>query len=360
MFKIYISKLNCLLNLLLQYDDPFWTYFWFILLIIVFIILIITRIILPRKKRKVALSGLQEAEKKVKSVDFIKLQMKEIDVWESAIKSRDFSKIIQYYKENYNKLFAYLKKKETGIFLPRNEINSYKGLLQMVEKRKKLANHLYKGSVTLKKEYFESALKIIMPPSHWSKRSFGTFHNCLLHMRGNIEIKNEISKKVQNYLDECIYAIEAFEYYEMYKQQFYAKIQAEQYNSAFNYYLKAESEKWKIKNKNIFLDEKEEQDFKSAFKIVIFNLTAKIKKKVLDLGTKFTRLEMREISEKCNIDNEDLIIKVVEDMIKNEEIYAEYFESTKAVAFNQQANMEEIDSLMATFKEWEEEKFEKK
>ena len=47
-------------------------------------------------------------------------------------------------------------------------------------------------------------------------------------------------------------------------------------------------------------------------------------------------------------------------MIENKEIYAQYFSSTKSVAFNQQANIEEIDKLMATYKEWEEKEFEKK
>jgi len=36
------------------------------------------------------------------------------------------------------------------------------------------------------------------------------------------------------------------------------------------------------------------------------------------------------------------------------------FESSKSVAFNQQANIDEIDKLMATYKEWEDKKVEKK
>ncbi len=86
----------------------------------------------------------------------------------------------------------------------------------------------------------------------------------------------------------------------------------------------------------------------------------KIKKLVLELGIKFTRLEIREIGEKSSIDNEDIIIEVVKDMIKNKEIYAEYFSSSKAIAFDQQANIEEIDKLMATYKEWEEKEVGKK
>jgi predicted regulator of Ras-like GTPase activity (Roadblock/LC7/MglB family) len=86
----------------------------------------------------------------------------------------------------------------------------------------------------------------------------------------------------------------------------------------------------------------------------------KIKKLVLELGTKFTRLEIREIGEKSSIDDEDIIIEVVKDMIKNKEIYAEYFSSSKAIAFDQQANIEEIDNLMAIYKEWEDKKVSKK
>jgi len=86
----------------------------------------------------------------------------------------------------------------------------------------------------------------------------------------------------------------------------------------------------------------------------------KIKKLVLDLGIKFTRLEIREISEKSSINDEDFIIKVVRDMIRNNEIYAEYFSSSKAIAFDQQANIEEIDRLMATYKDWEEKEVGKK
>ena len=47
-------------------------------------------------------------------------------------------------------------------------------------------------------------------------------------------------------------------------------------------------------------------------------------------------------------------------MIDNKEIYAQYFSSTKSVAFDQQANIDEIDKLMSTYKDWESEKVGKK
>jgi hypothetical protein len=79
----------------------------------------------------------------------------------------------------------------------------------------------------------------------------------------------------------------------------------------------------------------------------------KIKKAILELGTKFPRLLLSEIVEKTEED-EELILKTIQEMIESGEIYAEYFESSQLVAFNQQANIEEIDELMSTFTEWKE------
>jgi len=78
-----------------------------------------------------------------------------------------------------------------------------------------------------------------------------------------------------------------------------------------------------------------------------------IKQTVLDLGTKYTRLEVREISEKCENYDSDSIISVLKSMISNKEIYAEFFKSSNTVSFDQQANIDEIDELMAAFKDWE-------
>jgi len=47
-------------------------------------------------------------------------------------------------------------------------------------------------------------------------------------------------------------------------------------------------------------------------------------------------------------------------VITNKEIYATYFRSSKSLAFDLQANIDEIDKLMSTYKDWEEEKVEKK
>ena len=84
-----------------------------------------------------------------------------------------------------------------------------------------------------------------------------------------------------------------------------------------------------------------------------------IKKTVLDLATKFPRLKIKEISEKCKKDL-DLILKVILEMLKNQEIYGEYFPNTKSIVFNQQANIDEIDKLMVRFEEWEKNKIGKR
>jgi hypothetical protein len=47
-------------------------------------------------------------------------------------------------------------------------------------------------------------------------------------------------------------------------------------------------------------------------------------------------------------------------MISNKEIYAEFFKSSKTVSFDQQANIDEIDELMAVFKDWEDDQITKK
>ncbi len=71
----------------------------------------------------------------------------------------------------------------------------------------------------------------------------------------------------------------------------------------------------------------------------------KIKKSVLYLGTKFARLQIAEISEECAIEDDQLIIYIVKEMIDNKEIYAQYFSSTKSIAFEQQANIADMDKL---------------
>ena len=85
----------------------------------------------------------------------------------------------------------------------------------------------------------------------------------------------------------------------------------------------------------------------------------KIKKTILDIGTKFTESQVQEISEKCSSDK-NTITRVIKKMIENKEIYAEYFKSSKTVAFYQQQNINELDTLMAKYNKREEKNVSKK
>ena len=73
-----------------------------------------------------------------------------------------------------------------------------------------------------------------------------------------------------------------------------------------------------------------------------------VKRKIIEFGGKIARLKVKDISEKSNVDT-STVFKILREMIKNQEIYAEYFKSSKTVAFNQIANIEKIDSLMRLY-----------
>jgi len=66
------------------------------------------------------------------------------------------------------------------------------------------------------------------------------------------------------------------------------------------------------------------------------NIISKIQKTILNYSTKITRLELLDISEKIDIQDEILIEKTILEMIKNQEINAEYFSNSKSIAFFQQ------------------------
>ncbi len=82
----------------------------------------------------------------------------------------------------------------------------------------------------------------------------------------------------------------------------------------------------------------------------------KIRKTILKLRLKYSRLQISEIAEKCG-EPKDCIIVVARDMIKNNEIHAEYFKSTRSLVFFQQDN---INLLMKKFEEWEKKSKEKR
>ena len=62
-----------------------------------------------------------------------------------------------------------------------------------------------------------------------------------------------------------------------------------------------------------------------------FNTINKIKNTIVNYGSKLTRLELMDISEKSGIQDVNLIEKIIVDMIKNREINAEYFSSSKSI-----------------------------
>ena len=80
----------------------------------------------------------------------------------------------------------------------------------------------------------------------------------------------------------------------------------------------------------------------------------------MNYSTKFARIQLSDITDKTGITDENLIMNITRNMIANHEIYAEYFSSSKAITFNQQANIDAIDNLMEVYKDWEQNKIGKK
>jgi len=89
-----------------------------------------------------------------------------------------------------------------------------------------------------------------------------------------------------------------------------------------------------------------EQDFKELVKSIEdkinkckdlqLKIISKIRNTILNYSTKLARLELLDIIDKVDIQDEILIEKTIHEMIKNKEINAEYFSSSKSVAFFQE------------------------
>ena len=77
-----------------------------------------------------------------------------------------------------------------------------------------------------------------------------------------------------------------------------------------------------------------------------------IKRLLLDFGTKYSQLEIRDISEKTSM-NRAKVEKVITKMIENSEIYANYTSENKLITFKKESNIEEIDKLMEIYQKWE-------
>lgn len=184
-----------------------------------------------------------------------------------------------------------------------------------------------------------------------------------MHARGfsNDDKKNYNFKKliniVKNRLEDLNHFFQYREIIELFNDGFNIK----SYNRAFDNYLKAEYYKNKIGHSNLgyFGILEKEEKFKEKFAVVLLILSNKIRKVVLDLGAKFSKLEIQEIKEKCDVESTDLILEVIKKMIKNHEIYAEYFSSSNSIAFDQQANSKEIDNLLKKYEQWEKEEKDK-
>ncbi|MFX1408021.1 MAG: hypothetical protein ACFFC9_10275 [Promethearchaeota archaeon] len=84
-----------------------------------------------------------------------------------------------------------------------------------------------------------------------------------------------------------------------------------------------------------------------------------IRREVLKMGTVNPDVNLTPISKNLSIDK-GTVVKIVKKMIRNKEIYAEYFRISKKIAFNIKANLEEIDRLMELYHKWEEQTIGKK
>lgn len=84
-----------------------------------------------------------------------------------------------------------------------------------------------------------------------------------------------------------------------------------------------------------------------------YNQQAKVRKQVLELATTYTNLKLSKVAKLTGIDK-DLIVRAVNEMINDKELYADYFYSSRKFAFNKRANLEEIDKLMELYNQWEE------
>ena len=83
-----------------------------------------------------------------------------------------------------------------------------------------------------------------------------------------------------------------------------------------------------------------------------------VKRKIIEYGKKIERIKIKDISDKSNVDA-STVFRTLTEMIKNQEIYAAYFKSSKTIAFNQIANLENIDSLMKLYEDWEHQRLKK-
>ena len=86
-----------------------------------------------------------------------------------------------------------------------------------------------------------------------------------------------------------------------------------------------------------------------AYRLIPNKITQNVKKIILELGIKFNRLQMNEIAEKCH-EPEDVIIVIIKQMLSNNEINGEYFQSSKSIVFDQKSNKRDYHDQLPTQK----------
>jgi len=76
------------------------------------------------------------------------------------------------------------------------------------------------------------------------------------------------------------------------------------------------------------------------------------KKKILmEIGTKFKRIRIDELSEKSGIKDKEFLIEMILSMVDKLELYAEYIPRRKLVLFNTMANINEKQKLIDAIKD---------
>lgn len=86
----------------------------------------------------------------------------------------------------------------------------------------------------------------------------------------------------------------------------------------------------------------------------------KIKKEVIDLSTKFSRLKLEELMSKVGIKDQKLIEETLKNMIKNQEVYGQYFSMSKSIVFEKKINNDKIQDLLTLYESWEKDKLKTK
>ncbi len=192
--------------------------------------------------------------------------------------------------------------------------NKFKNAVKSLEKVKKTAIDYNLSEIINKAEELDNKCKVLE-----------------LEIKANKE-KSKIEKKIQKSLSNIEKLIESNKVYEALEELVEIK---------------------EIANKNnlVELVKKIEEKIDDCKNFQI-NTINKIKKTIINYGSKLARLELMDISEKSGILNEKLIEKIILEMITNREIKAEYFSSSKSIAFYQQekeaasvAKQEEIKKL---------------